>query len=388
MSGLLLLAILAVLVVVGIQYRRAKAIETRNLVATPAPLRAGVDAASTDWVYRKDNGSCPQLELRAREMESAGEPASKLLLKKVQLRLFHKCGAQYDFVRSESAEFNKADGRMFSDGEVEITLAVKNTITGTVAGLLNEQPESPGRLLNIKATGVTVEVESGRARTDKKAEFNFDLGNGDAVGASYDPATRELELLSDVHLTWKGRDSKQKPMYLESGKVLYKEAESKVFLSPWARLKRDSLTLESENADVTLEKGAIRLVNAIKAHGTDKVPDRELSFGADELAMNLTEKSEIEKITGTGKAQLQAVSKTARTDVATDRIDLDFAVTEEGSLLRTATAAGHAVVEIGEHGANAVDVHSQTLSPQSITPSCAAASHSASVGNRRPAQWQ
>ncbi len=346
-SGLLLVAILGVLAVVGIQYRRAKALETRNQVTPPTPLRTGIDASSTDWVYRKDNGSCPQLELRAREMESAGEPASKLLLKKVQLRLFHKCGASYDFIRSESAEFNKADGRMFSDGEVEITLAVKNTVAGTVAGMLSEDLSGqPGRLLNIKATGVTVEVESGKAHTDKKAAFNFDLGFGDAVGASYDPNTRELELLSDVHLTWKGRDPKVKPMNLEAGKLLYKESESKVFLSPWAKLKRDGLTLESENADVSLEQGAIRLVNAIKAHGTDRYPNRELQFAADELAMNLDPKSQIEKIAGTGKARLNTVSPTARTNVTTDRIDLDFTITEdEGSLLHTASATGNAIVE-------------------------------------------
>jgi lipopolysaccharide export system protein LptA len=345
-SGLLLLAILAVIAVVVSQYVRAKAIETKNQTVPPVALRSGIDAASTDWIYRKDNGSCPQLELRAREMESAGEPASKLLLKKVQLRLFHKCGETYDFIRSEKAEFDKADGRMFSDGDVEITLAVKNTIAGTVAGLLNEQVENPGRLLNIKATGVTVEVESGKARTEKKAEFHFDLGNGDAVGAAYDPTTRELELFSGVHLTWKGRDPKQKPMYVESGKLLYKEVESKVFLSPWAKLERDGLTLESGNAEVSLEKGAIRLVNALKAHGTDKLPNRELNFGADELAMNLTEKSQIEKIEGTGDAKLDTVSSTARTNVTTDRIELEFAVVpEEGSLLRTATATGNAVVE-------------------------------------------
>jgi lipopolysaccharide export system protein LptA len=345
MRNLMLLAILGVLGIVGIQYRRAKAIESKNPVIPPTPLRKGIESASPDWVFRKENGLCPQFELLAREMESLGEPASKLLLKKVQLRLFHKCGAQYDFIKSESAEFDKAAGRMFSDGEVEITLAVKNTVAGTVAGMLTDEPDKPGRLLTIKATGVTVEVESGKAKTDKKAAFQFDLGHGDAVGASYDPATRELELLSEVHLTWNGKDPKQKPMNLEAGTLIYKEVESKVYLSPWAKLKRDTLTLESENADVSLESGAIRLVNAVKAHGTDKFPNRELSFGAEEMTMNLTAKSEIEKITGTGKAKLDAVSATARTNVATDRIDLDFAVTEEGSLLRTATANGHSVVE-------------------------------------------
>ena len=345
MSGLLLLAILGILAVVGNQYRRAQTREGKNQVTPPQKLRSGIDSSSTDWVYRKDNGACPQLELRAREMESVGEPASKLLLKKVQLRLFHKCGAQYDFVRSESAEFDKAAGRMFSDGEVEITLAVKNTVAETVAGMLNEEQDKPGRLLNIKATGVTVEVESGKARTEKKAAFEFDLGSGDAMGAAYDPHTRELELLADVHVIWKGRDPKKKPMNLETGRLVYKETESKVFLSPWAKFGRGTLAMESGSAEVTLEHGAIRQVDAAEAHGTDTYPNRKLSFGADALTMNLTEKSEIEKISGSGQAKLDAASPTARTTVATNRIDLEFAVTEEGSLLRTATASGQSVVE-------------------------------------------
>ena len=134
-------------------------------------------------------------------------------------------------------------------------------------------------------------------------------------------------------------------MELETGKLLYKETESKVFLSPWAKLRRENLTLESEGAEVTLEDGAIRQVDAAKAHGSDKYPNRTLNFGADALTMNLTAKSEIEKIGGSGQARLETVSDSARTNVATDRIDLDFDVTEAGSLLKTATASGQAVVE-------------------------------------------
>jgi len=348
LSGLLLLAMAGILAAVGVQYMRAKAAAGKNPTQPPTPLRAGIEVSSPDWVYRKESGNCPQMELRSREMESAGQPASKLFLKKVQLRLFHKCGETYDFIRSESAEFDKASGRMFSGGEVEITLAVKNTVAGTVAGMLDETQEQPGRLLNIKATGVSVDVASGKATTEKKATFQFDLGFGDAVGASYNPETRELELLSDVHLTWKGRDPKpnQKPMLLEAGKLVYKEVESKVYLSPWAKLKRDGLTLESETADVLIKGGAIRLVEAAKAHGVDELPKRKLTYAADALTMNLNEKSVIEKIAGTGHARLETTSPTGRTIVTTDRIDLEFEVApEEGSLLKVATASGPSTVE-------------------------------------------
>ena len=369
-SGLLLLAIAGILAVVGVQYQRAKARQNDHRTEVPARLRAGIDTSSPDWVYRKENGKCPQVELRAREMESAGEPASKVFLKKVQLRLFHKCGEKYDFIRSDSAEFDKSSGRMVSDGEVEITLAVKNTLIETVTGMLTDEPDKPGRLLTIRATGVSVDVASGKAKTDKKAQFGFDLGDGDAVGASYDPQTRELELMSAVHLTWRGKDPKAKPMKIETERLIYREAESKVFLSPWARLRRDQLTLDSESAEVLLDQGAIRQVDAANAQGSDKFPDRVLNFGAQALTLFLTPKSEIERIGGSGNGRLEAISATARTNVTTERIDLEFEVSpEKGSLLKVATASGNSVVEskpLAKSGAKAPPQATRILKAESI----------------------
>jgi lipopolysaccharide export system protein LptA len=63
---------------------------------------------------------------------------------------------------------------------VDITLAVPN----------EGQPKHT--LVSIHSSGVTFDSGTGKAATDRAATFKFENGEGRAVGASYDPSTREL----------------------------------------------------------------------------------------------------------------------------------------------------------------------------------------------------
>ena len=106
------------------------------------------------------------------------EPMAELRL---QGRARDLVGWAYDRVVSEKAVFDTAEGKLFSDGDVEITL-----------GIEREEQEEAGRLMHIKSSGVSYEARTGTAVTDRAAEFEFEKGEGQAVGAEYDPATREL----------------------------------------------------------------------------------------------------------------------------------------------------------------------------------------------------
>ncbi len=121
---------------------------------------------------------------------------------------------------------------LYSDGDVEITM-----------GVPVDKPPT-GRLIVIKSSGVRVESKTGKAHTDRLATFQFDRGEGRGVGADYDPNTRELVMHSQVDLTWRGTDPKTVPMKVAAGEVTYKERESKVFLSPWSKLTRDTMHSE------------------------------------------------------------------------------------------------------------------------------------------------
>ncbi len=329
-----MLAIVVFCGAVGSVYLKQKA----RLSLAPAPvttaIREGLQASSEDWVYRKDDGNCPIVEVRAKEVESAEGDSPQTHLTGVQLLIFHSCGAIYDHVTSAEADFNPSDGILFSQGEVEITLAVPA-----------DPNAPPGRLLTIKSSEVVFETSTGKARTEKLTSFAFDLGDGYADGATYIPQTRELELHSNVVLRWRGNHPDQKLMNIEAGHLVYSEADSRVHLAPWAKFTRDSLTLEGGETFITLDKGSIRLVESVDAHGTDHHPGRDLTFAAKSMRMDMTEKSQVQKITGIGEATLHAASPSAGTNIATDQIELDFDPSSGDSILRTALATGHSVLE-------------------------------------------
>ena len=113
-------------------------------------------------------------------------------------------------------------------------------------------------------------------------------------------------------------------MHIEAGELKYVEAEEKVFLIPWARLSRERMTLNGAGTVVHLQKGVIRRVETVDASGADEYPNRRLEYAAKQLAMDLTEKGDIQRITGHENAQLTSVTPDARTTMNSARIYLDF----------------------------------------------------------------
>ena len=122
-------------------------------------------------------------------------------------------------------------------------------------------------------------------------------------------------------------------MQLESGELIYKEGESKVFLLPWARLKREAMVLETGGAVVSIENGAIRLVQAQAAHGSNQEPGRRLDYQAQDLTMWFNPDGVMEKLRGNEKARLVSTTADGQTTVHADLLDLDFAITGKQSTL-------------------------------------------------------
>jgi lipopolysaccharide export system protein LptA len=329
---LLLLVILLILAGVGITYHVQRGMQERSAPPAPTSLPGHISAAADHWRWSHTDGNRRIVEAEARNWRQIKEP-SRFELEDVELRFFQKDGKIFDKVRSAKADFDIDQKLLHSPGEVEITMAVPADNT------------PKGRLMVIRSSGVTFESTTGKARTDRPASFTFDTAEGQAVGASYDPSKRELELNSEVQLTWRGSGPQSKPMKIEAGRLTYNEREAKVFLSPWSRLTRDTLTLEAGVAVITLEKGAIRQVEAQEARGNDRFPKRRIDFQASQLVMRFTEDGEMEHLTGDGNARLTTVSDAGRTNVVSDRVDLEFDTSSEESALKRADATGHAVVE-------------------------------------------
>ncbi|MBV6431998.1 MAG: Lipopolysaccharide export system protein LptA [Bryobacteraceae bacterium] len=331
---LFLLAILVISGYLAVTYRHQLAELRRNAPPTPKPLDQGVNATATDWHWEKSSGNGPAVSVRAKNFRQIKEP-SRFELEKVDLKIYRADGKSYDHVLSERAIFDMAEAFLYSEGEADITM-----------GEEEGKPPSPARLVHIKSSGIRFDSKTGKAETSREATFLFERGEGKAVGAVYDPLTRELLLRSKAQLIWHDRGPvNPRPMKVEADQILYLENESKVVLSPWAKLTRGNMTLEGKGALVTLDKNGIRQVDTTAAKGSDRFPGRVLDYAADQLTMSFNEKSEVEKIRGTGGATLTATTAFAVTSTHSSQIDLDFNATGNESILRRAAATGQAVVE-------------------------------------------
>ena len=328
--GLLLVGIAAIVAAVAVSYYYQQQAVARRAPAAPKSLPKEVEAAATDWVWTHTAGGKPVVEARARRFKQVKD---RLELEPLELRLYHQDGRRYDRVSSARAEFGRERDQLYADGEVEITM-----------GLPSEGPPR-GRLVRVRTSGVTFESKTGRASTDRAASFTFDQGEGKAVGASYDPTSRELHMRGEVELRWRGRSEKSKPMKIEAGELIYREREAVVLLRQWSRLTREGTVLEAADAVVFLEDGSIRRTEAQRARGRDEPPQRRLTYSADHLTMQFSAGGEIEQIAAEGAARLTAESETARTAVRANRVDLAFDLSSGESVLQSALARGGAWME-------------------------------------------
>jgi lipopolysaccharide export system protein LptA len=327
---LFLLAILAILAGVGFTYYGRLKKQYAEAPEKPKALAPGTAASYHGWTYTHTSTQKMVIKVSAEDLQ---EVNGKQELTGVQLEIYNKDGDEYHHVKSAKAEFDMSQGILYSEGEVEITMGVKA-----------DQPAS-GRLMVIKSSGVRVESKTGKASTDRLATFRFDRGEGQAVGADYDPNTRELKMRSQARLTWRGTNPKTVPMNVEAGEVTYKEREGKVYLSPWSKLTRDAMTLNAGPAVVTISDGAIKLVETTQAHGTDQRQGRNLEYSANQLIIDFNDNNLITKITAIDHARLVTTAETAITTMTSDRVTLYFDVSFDESVLQMALAEGHSMVE-------------------------------------------
>jgi lipopolysaccharide export system protein LptA len=329
---LLLLLITAIVAGVSITYSIQRNTQIRNAPAAPSVLPESLSSQAAGWTWEKTDGSRTIVRAFAKDVRQLADGAH-LELEHVTLHLYHKDGKVYDEVKSAKADFDVNTKDLFSDGEVEITMGVPS------------DHSKSARLIHIKTSGVRFDSKTGAASTDRPASFAFDRGAGKSVGARYDPATRELNMHNEVSLTWFGAKPSNKQMEVESGSLLYREAESKILLTPWTRFKRDTLTVEAGSSVVTVAEGVIQVIEAQQARGADAQPKRMVEFSADGLRMDFNADGAVQNITGDGNAKLVSSAAASRTVVTTRRVDLEFDVPAEDSVLKKALATGGSTVE-------------------------------------------
>ena len=299
--------------------------------AGPVKMAEGVGMQAWKWSSTLSDKGREKVRIRAMNMRQSKD-SGKLDLEDVDLEIPKKTGGKFDKVHTAKAQFDTGTQTLFADGDVEIVLGVP------------EGEEPNGHLLRIKTSGVTF-VKDGKATTDKPIEFAFDRGSGKGVGAEFDPESRYLTLKNDVELIWTGVDHKAPPMHVEAGHALYKEKESIVFLEPWSKMSRDTLSMESGPAVLKLVKGRIDTVETTNAKGVKAQPLKKLEYEAKQLLMKMTAKGQVSSMVAEYDAVLVSTTAAARTQINSDKIDMAFEPSDTDTALTKAVAAGHTVVE-------------------------------------------
>jgi lipopolysaccharide export system protein LptA len=331
---LILVAIAALVAAVAVTYTVQKGLQARQAPPPPKRLPDSVSARAADWTWEKTQNGKILVRAWARDFrQNAGNTHTEL--EGLRLHLFHDDGHSYDRVESDRASFDMLQGLLDLEGNVRLTL-----------GVSGEEAPNSGRLLQIQTVKARYEVNTGRAFTSQPAAFAFERGEGRSTGAEYDPNTKELKMMADVRLNWRGTDPAKLPMEVEAGTLLYKEAESKVFLGPWSKFRRGTLTMNAGDAVVTLFESTIRVVEAASAVGVDDQPSRHLEYAADRLTLNFDERTAMEQITAHENAKLTASDAASITDVKSSAMELFFdpAAPEENTLERAVASGGAEIV--------------------------------------------
>ncbi len=345
-----LLAVAAVLLTAAVGYTlklRLDKARRAHLAAAPQ-IAVGYDAKSPDgWRYDKDDPQTgkPIVKLKADSAQATHDP-STLEIHGLALRLYDKDASKYTYVRCDKGFFDERTGLLKSDGAVSIVMSVPSDQDGG-------NKDEANKRVRVTTSGVTYETKTGKAMTDQPAAFVFPKGDGQAIGGEYDPNTKVLHLKSKIALDWIGDGPAENKMHIETDDLVYKEAEQKIYLSPAAKMQRQSTTIQAQNAVVTLADGRLHQIDGEHAFGTDDRDDRHTSYSADKMTGIFDDEGNLVNIVGENNARVVASQTGSRTTITGNRADLRFAVStkqvngkdQASSDLHLVLADGHAVAE-------------------------------------------
>lgn len=329
---LLVAAMVAVTGVVGWVYWRERAARERAREAPPPPLPQNTAAVASQWEYEIKSGAQSRILVRAQRFEQIKEPA-EIRLEGLEMEIRHLDGPRYDLVKSPRGTFRQKEGFLTAEGEVEITL-----------GLTREPGAEPGRVMRIRTSAVSMDVQSNRAWTDRPAQFDYGAARGQCVGASFDPGTREIVMEGGAEMEWLAGAGRS-PLRVQAAKVIYKEATADVILAAPSRLERGGFELRGQDAFVKLgDEGQLLHVQTSRAFGSNRMPGRRLDYEAGELMVFFGDRAEARKIEATRGARLVSTGPSGLVEITADRLDLEFEAAQEGSVLRHALAMGNGKV--------------------------------------------
>src|SRR5579871_923552 len=329
---LLLAVTVAIVSAVAFTYRAQKNILREQVPPKPQALASDLNFSAEHYHLRKTGKTGTLVEIDADDFKQVKD-SSRVEMRGVVLKLYSKDQKSFDLIKSSAATFFSADDRLFSDGDVEITLAEP------------ADGEAKSNLISIRSSGVNFDTNTGRAETDRPSTFVFRNGDGKATGAWYDPTSHELVMKKEVEVHWKGPGDHTPPMKIEAESLTYHEDKSEIWLKPWGRMTRDQMVVEGYDTILHLaDKNHIKQIETNRAHGIDDTANRKLQYAADGLWMDFDDDGQVQKIRGDGNARLVSTSEGAETTITAQHVDMDFDDHDKQSLLTHVNAAGNSLI--------------------------------------------
>jgi lipopolysaccharide export system protein LptA len=347
-SVLLALAALVVMALVFTTYRlRVRYARSHPPRQAPKILPTDSSLADQGWEWNKTDPQTgePIVRLRAKSFRGTRDP-STYELHDLTLRLYNKEGSNYTFIRSGTALFDEKNEQMRSSGPVFIVMRVPKNKDGA-------DPKQITDLVQVDTSGIVYQTKSGVADTNEPARFHFPQGDGKSVGVTYDPASAELHMKSKVALDWIGTGSFEKRMHIESGDLVWKARDQKVYLSPWSKLQRQTTSIQAKASVVTLDNGVLKQIDSDHAVGADTRENKQTRYAADKMTAFFDDDGQLVNIVGQTHARIESDGKTSRTAITSDRADLRFTVQTQtvngkeasDSILNHVMADGRAVAK-------------------------------------------
>jgi lipopolysaccharide export system protein LptA len=340
-SFLLAFAVILLSAFVAITYsvRRAHASHKPHLLSTALkPSEQGI--APLGWKYDKDDPKTnrPVVRLYAASFRATNDP-STFELHGLALKLFNKKDANYTYIKADKALFDERSEVMTSEGPVTI-------VTNVPVDKDAENKDELAKRVQVQTSGVTYETKTLKAWTNQPAAFIFPNGGGKAVGVEYDPNTKILHMKSQVLLDRNG-------MHIETSDLIYNEAEQKIYLSPWSKLQRQTMTIQAQKSVVSLIDQKVHQIDSDLPTGVDDRKGRRVEYSADQMTASFDDDGNMTEIVGAPHARVVSFQERAKTVLTGDRADLHFEQedkTKDGkdtvdSYLHTVTAEGHAIAE-------------------------------------------
>ena len=177
----MLLAIVLILAAVTVAFVTRRRELARHRPKVSAPLPGNTLGTAEMWEYEVTSGDEAHVRMRASSFRQIQDP-SRILLKDLEMQVRNLKTDTFDLVKTAETSFDTANNLMYAEGDVEIR--VRLPLDGS----------EPDKKMIIHSTGVHFDTKSQKVWTERHARMEFDGGEGEGDGASYDPATHVIEV--------------------------------------------------------------------------------------------------------------------------------------------------------------------------------------------------